>query len=212
MLARALQGLTFGVLVALLGMLAGTVPGVLRLEEDAGLGALFQLRGPRPAPAEVVVVSLDKESSDAFRLPNEPDKWPRTLHADLVDRLAAAGATVIAFDVLFDDPGNPVADQRLGTAIDAAGNVIMTAYLKKSAVGGSQDGRVTVTAEHLVPPIPPVAAVALAVAPFPLPVVPVKVSQFWTYKASAGNLPTLPTVVFQAWMLRQSGGWLDDLR
>jgi adenylate cyclase len=212
MLTRTVQALAFGAAAALLGMLAGTVPGVLRLEENTGLGALFQLRGPRPAPPEVVVVSLDKVSSDAFGLPNEPDKWPRTLHADLVDRLAAAGATVIAFDVLFDDPDEPDDDQRLGAAIGAAGNVVMTAYLDKAEVGGSRDGQVTVTTESLVPPIPAVTASALAVAPFLLPVVPVTVSQFWTYKASAGNLPTLPTVVFQAWMLRQSGGWLDDLR
>ena len=212
MLTRTVQCLLFGVAVAALGILAGSVPAVLRLEENAGLGALFQLRGPRPAPAEVVVVSLDKVSSDALGLPNEPAKWPRTLHADLVDRLAAGGATVIVFDVLFDDPADPAGDVRLGTAIHTAGNVVLTAFLKKSAVGSSRDGGLTVTAERLLPPIPTIADGALAVAPFPLPVVPVKVSQFWTWKASAGNLPTLPTAVFQAWMLRQSGGWLDDLR
>ena len=209
---RLLPGLAAGLLVAVSGMVAGSIPGVLRLEEDIGLGALFHLRGPRPSPPEVVVVSLDKVSSDAFGLPNEPDKWPRTLHADLIDRLAASGARVIAFDVLFDDPDVAGEDRRLGAAIDAAGNVVLAAFLKKSAVGGSRDGRYAVTAERIVPPIPEVAAGALAVAPFPLPKVPLKVSQFWTWKASAGDLPTLPAIVFQAWMLRESGGWFDDLR
>ncbi len=212
MQGRLLPALLLGLLVAVLGILAGTVPAVLRFEENLGLGALFQLRGTRPAPAEVVVVSLDKVSSDAFGLPNEPAKWPRTLHAELIDRLAADGALVIAFDVLFDDPDVAAGDQRLGTAIGNAGNVVLTGFLRKSAVGGTRDGRLMVTTEQLVPPIPVVAAGALAVAPFPLPVVPVKVSQFWTYKDTAGGLPTLPTVIFQAWMLRQSGGWYDDLR
>ena len=212
MQGRLLQGLLFGVAAAVLGMLAGTVPAILRFEENAGLGALFQLRGPRAAPAEVVVVCLDKLSSDVLGLPNEPAKWPRTLHADLIDRLAADGAMVIAFDVLFDDPDEAGGDARLGAALKSARNVVLTAFLKKSAVGSTRDGKVAITAEQVVPPIPPVAAGALAVAPFPLPVVPVKVSQFWTYKDSAGGAPTFPTVIFQSWMLRQSGGWYEDLR
>ncbi len=212
MLNRLLPGLLFGLLVAALGILAGTIPAVLRFEENLGLGALFQLRGPRTAPAEVVVVSLDKVSSDTFGLPNEPAKWPRTLHAELIDRLAAEGAVVIAFDVLFDDPDVAAGDEHLGAAIRNAGNVVLTGFLRKSAVGGTRDGRLVVTTEQLVPPIPAVGAGALAVVPFPLPVVPVKVSQFWTYKDTAGGMPTLPTVIFQTWMLRQSGGWYDDLR
>ena len=209
---RVWQGLLFGVAAAVLGMLAGSFPAVLRFEENVGLSALFQLRGPRPAPAEVVVVSLDKASSDKFGLPNEPAKWPRTLHAELVERLVAEGAMVVAFDVLFDDPDERAGDTRLGAALASAGNVVLTAYLRKSAVGSTRDGSIAVTAEQLVPPIQTIAAGALAVAAFPLPVVPVKVSQFWTYKASAGGIATFPTAIFQTWMLRQSGGWYEDLR
>ena len=63
MQGRLLQGLLFGVAAAVLGMLAGTVPGILRFEENTGLGALFQLRGPRDAPAEVVFsILVDAES------------------------------------------------------------------------------------------------------------------------------------------------------
>lgn len=212
MTGRAPQFVLFGLLATVLGMLAGAVPAVLRLEEDFGLGALFLMRGPRAAPAEVVVISLDKFSSDAFGLPNEPAKWPRTLHAELVDRVTAAGATVIGFDVLFDDPAEPAGDVRLGAALNQAGNAVLAAFLKKTAVGASQDRQILLTAEKLIPPVPSIAAGALAVAPFALPVVPIRVSQFWTFKASAGNLATFPTTVFQAWMLRQPGEWFVDLR
>ncbi len=212
MLSRVRTGLIFGVLVALLGMFAGSVPALIRFEENAGLALLFQLRGARPAPAEVVVVSLDKVSSDAFGLPNEPQKWPRTLHASLVGRLAAEGAALIAFDVVFDDPGDAAADAALAGAVQAAGNVVLAAFLQKSSLGASRDGQVTVTRERLLPLIGPLADNALAVAPFPLPRVPVRVNQYWTFKETAGNLPTLPAVVFQAWMLAQGGGWLSDLR
>jgi adenylate cyclase len=209
---RILKAAWFGLLVALLGAVAGTVPGVLRLEETIGLGALFQLRGPRPAPADVVVVSLDKESSDALGLPNEPRKWPRAMHAALVDRLAADGAAVIAFDMLFDEPYSETDDARLGEAITRAGNVVLTAFLRKSAVAVAPDGRVLMTAEQVVPPLAAIAAGAVAVVPFALPVVPVRVSQFWTFKASAGDVPTLPSATFQAWMLRQDATGYADLR
>jgi adenylate cyclase len=53
----------------------------------------------------------------------------------------------------------------------------------------------------LVPPIPPLAKSALALAPFPLPKIPVKVSQYWTFKTEAGDAPTLPVVVFQIFAL-----------
>jgi adenylate cyclase len=211
MKGRALPFALFGLLTTVFGMLAGAVPAVLRMEEDFGLGSLFLLRGPREAPPEVVVVSLDKRSSDGFGLPNEPAKWPRTLHAELVEKLAAAGAGVIGFDVLFDDPAAPAGDERLGAAFNQAGNVVLAAFLKKTTVGATRDGSAVLTAEQLIPPVPVIAAGALAVAPFTLPVVPVRVSQFWTWKASAGNLATFPTTVFQAWMLQQPGSWLADL-
>jgi adenylate cyclase len=209
---RILKAWPFGLAAAVLGGLLATLPATLRLEENAGLGALFQLRGSRPVPPEVVVVSLDKASSDALGLPNEPRKWPRELHAALIGRLSAAGAAVIAFDMLFDEPDTAAGDARLADAVAAAGNVVLTAFLRKSVVGVARDEQLLVTAEQVVAPLPALAAGALAVAPFPLPVVPVKVSQFWTFKASAGGVPTLPPAVFQAAMLIRSGDWLKDLR
>lgn len=209
---RLLKAGLFGLAVAVLGGLAATLPAMLRLEENAGLGALFELRGARPTPPEVVVVSLDKASSDALGLPNEPRKWPRELHAELIGRLSAAGAAVIAFDMLFDEPDTTAGDAHLADAVAAAGNVVLTAFLRKSVVGMARDQQLLITAEHLVAPLPALAAGALAIAPFPLPVVPVKVSQFWTFKASAGGVPTLPSAVFQAAMLTWPGGWFGDLR
>jgi adenylate cyclase len=48
----------------------------------------------------VRIVAIDDESLE--RLGQWP--WPRTLVAGLVDRLAAAGAAVVAFDVVFAEP------------------------------------------------------------------------------------------------------------
>ena len=68
--------------------------------------ALIQLR-PQPAAPEVVVVDIDERSDGSG-----DDAWSRTKTAALVEQLAAAGAAVAAFDLVFsafcepDVPGN----------------------------------------------------------------------------------------------------------
>jgi adenylate cyclase len=47
------------------------------------------------------------------------------MHADLVDKLWAAGAAVIAFDVQFSEPSTEEEDARLAQSIKAAGNVVL---------------------------------------------------------------------------------------
>jgi adenylate cyclase len=57
--------------------------------------------GPDGAPTSpIVIVNIDEESLD--RIGQWP--WPRTVMADLVDRVAEGGAAAIGFDVLFTEP------------------------------------------------------------------------------------------------------------
>lgn len=61
----------------------------------------YQRLQPRPyAPQPVKIVDIDEES--LRRLGQWP--WPRHLLADIVDRLRAHGAAVVAFDVIFAEP------------------------------------------------------------------------------------------------------------
>ena len=80
---RLVKAILFGLLIGILGLLGGFSQTISRLDENSGLGLLFKLRGQRKAPPDVVVVSIDKESSDELGLPNNPDKWPRSNHARL---------------------------------------------------------------------------------------------------------------------------------
>ncbi len=64
-----------------------------------------------------------------------------------------------------------------------------------------------VSIERLVLPNRLLAESAVAHAPFPLPKVPVRVSQYWTFKTGTGDTPTLPIVAFQVFHL----GLYDDL-
>lgn len=198
---RARKTLLFSLAVGLLGALAALVPPVAALEEDWGLDLLFRLRGPRPAPAEVVVVALDRQSSKALELPMEPRLWPRSVHARLIERLAAARAAVIVFDLIFNEPQSAETDQDLAQAMARAGNVILTQSLVDESVALIDDqGRpaASVEIERTVPPQAIFSQAALAQAPFPLPKVPIKLSRFWSFKPGGGDVPTMPVLAFYA--------------
>ncbi|MEA2468683.1 MAG: adenylate cyclase [Thermoleophilaceae bacterium] len=61
----------------------------------------FSVRGTEKPPGDLVVVGVDSKTFGALRV-----QWPypRRLHAQVIDRLKADGAKVIAFDVEFADP------------------------------------------------------------------------------------------------------------
>src|SRR4029079_15283058 len=89
------------------------------------LGLLFKMGGVRTPPADVAVVSIDHESSEQLHVPDDPDRWPRTLHARLIRKLAAQGAAVTAFSVSFIDPKSAQDDNALIAAVRRAGNVVL---------------------------------------------------------------------------------------
>jgi len=103
-LSRTTKSIILGLITALVGLLIGIFPFGVSLEEETGLSLLFRLRGQRTPPPEVVVVSIDKRSSDALGLKNDPRKWSRALHCELIDRIMDAGAVGIAFDMFFEEP------------------------------------------------------------------------------------------------------------
>lgn len=201
---RHAKALIFGLSVAALGVLIGISPLGRLLEESLALDLLFKLRGPKKPPSEVVLVTIDNTSADSFKLPAKLTKWPRGLHAQLVEVLRKMGAAVIVFDIVFDEPGSPDQDSLFAAAIEKAGNVVLCDALKSdiipiSAAAGANSA--TINAERLVQPIPRFARLAAATAPFLLPKVPVRVNQYWTYKETVEDKATLPVAAFQIYCL-----------
>ena len=109
--------------------------GWLEFYEYKSMDLLMRWRGAAPADSRVVICDIDAESVD--RLGQWP--WPRRTLADLVDRLSAAGARVIAFDVVFAEPdrGGPEQDAALAGAFSRAGNVILGYYFRREAPSGN---------------------------------------------------------------------------
>ena len=98
--------------------------GVLDPLEHDTVDARFRLRGDRPPNKDVVVIAIDEASLD-----QAGSSWPiaRRFHARAIDRLRAAGAKVIAYDVEFTEPGPTEADDvALFDATRRAGNVVLS--------------------------------------------------------------------------------------
>jgi adenylate cyclase len=183
--------------------MASVTPVGMTLEENMGLYILFKLRGDRKAPPEVVVVATESASENQLNLPTNLTKWPRSLHARLIDKLAEENAAVIAFDIFFRESRLPQDDHRFAKSIQRAGNIVLVEELEKKILFDDSGKKIDhVEIEKLVPPLPLLAQPALATAPFPLPKTPVQLNSYWAFKTSAGDTPTLPVVVFQVFALQ----------
>ena len=198
--SRLLKAAILGVVVGFFGLLISPFPFAMNLEDDTGLGLLFKLRGVREPPADVVVVSIDKQSSDKLDLNNNPDKWPRSLHAQLTENLTREGARVVAFDVHFIEPKNAEDDNFFAQALLKSDNVILCEPLVTRELPTTENGQAVAGFHNIVKIVKPFALLAdsaLATAPFTLPRIPFKVNRFWTFQTDAGDSPTVPVVAFQ---------------
>jgi adenylate cyclase len=94
----------------------------------------------------VVMVYMDESSYEKLGQSwNAP--WDRSLHAKLINRLTAAGARAIVFDITFTDPipGNPAGDEAMANAAKQSGRVIVAVDDVMSAATG-------VRAKNIKPP------------------------------------------------------------
>ncbi len=192
--------------IGLLGIFGSLLPVLSVAEDNLGLHLLYWWRGPEKPHADVVVVAIDRESAKAFDLPAAAHKWPRRLHARLLNRLTANGVAVVAFDLIFHDPQRYSDDQALGAAIAEAGNVILTQPIDRQTMPlvdstGTRGTRVNI--EKMVSAIPSIADAALDQAPFPLPKIPVKLNQFWRFSPGSGDVPTLPVVAMHVYAMAE---------
>lgn len=84
--------------------------------------SLFAIRGEQPGPDNIVVVAIDEPSFAALGL---QWPWPRAIHADLIDRVLADGATAVALDIVFAEPSDPEQDAALGEAVKGRKQVVL---------------------------------------------------------------------------------------
>jgi CHASE2 domain-containing sensor protein len=122
----ATRGRVFALAVAAVAAASLTaladLTGALDAFERATMTTRFELRHV-PRPSNIVIVKIDDESFGELQ-----QQWPfpRSLHARVIDRLHAAGAREIVYDVQFTEPSSaPEQDLALYDAIGAAGGATL---------------------------------------------------------------------------------------
>ncbi len=155
-----LGGLGAGLSSGLVLIAFSYLPAGIALELRT-LDLLFLLRGPLAPPESVVIVGIDEESPPVpyLRWP-----WPRRYHARLLDTLRVAGARVVAFDLIFDQPSTTADDLAFERALTRAGNVVLAGDLAFRETQQVQEA-------HTLEPLPRFAAAA-AIGMVPIPADP----------------------------------------
>ena len=197
--------------IGLLGALGGMTHLLSDAEESLGLTTLYRLRGAADSPSAVVVVGIDNASAGALGLPPAPDKWPRRLHARLLEALSARKAKVVAFDMIFHEAQDRRDDLAFAAAMRDAGNVVLTQSIARQDMPVADDGGnriASLNLERLFSAEPALAEAAAGQAPFPLPKVPVQLNQFWCFRAASGDVPTLPVVALHVYAHAVFGDFL----
>ena len=100
--------------------------GVLRPLDDALANLRFSVL-QRPPTGEVVFLEIDAASLKKVGV----WPWPRTVHAQIVDRLMAFGAASVVYDVDFSSASTPEADAAFAGALSRAGGYVSLAALKE---------------------------------------------------------------------------------
>ncbi len=188
----------------LIGVILVISPLGYYIEETIGLHFLFKARGFKRAPPGVVIVTMNRDSIENLNLEQDSAQWPRSLHAGMIKNLLIEGASLIVFDIVFNETRLLEDDNLLINTVSNTSNIILCEEIiteRLPLINNNSEEIGHIYIEKLIPPIPPLEKSALAVGPFPLPKVPVKVSQFWTFKRIAKDIPTLPVVAFQAYAL-----------
>lgn len=115
-------------LLAIAGVLAATIAGTASLSglfdglERDSLSARFSLNHPK-RPTDIAIVAIDDRSFGELNL-----RWPfpRSLHGRVIERLHAAGAKQVVYDVQFTEQTTPTEDGALYNAIGDAGGAVLT--------------------------------------------------------------------------------------
>jgi adenylate cyclase len=141
--------LGLGVLVTLLGLILFRFSGIGAIDSRAGFAFLqsieqssldlrFEMRGARPHDDRIVIVSIDEQTLqkiDSFPL-------PRKNYAELINKLNAGGARVIAFDVTFPTPesnSGVEALRKLQTELGASASPALRKQIQDLELASDQD-------------------------------------------------------------------------
>lgn len=167
----------------------------LTVEQKTGLRWLFHWRGPVTPPSDVVIVALNSAAGENLALPRQTSAWPRTIYAELLNRLNDAGARLVVMDIAFREARGEAEDTALEQALAGMPRrVVLFKYLRRHQL---DTGAGLADIEEEMPPLPRFARHAAAVGSFVLPKYPAEVSRAYLFTdLSRGPEPTQPLQAF----------------
>jgi adenylate cyclase len=122
-LRRTLLLLAAGAAAAAIG-LAARETGVLREVELTTVDARFAIRGTQDPPEDVVLVGVDSQTLNDLDV--QPP-LPRSMHAEVIDRLREAGARAVVYDFVFAEPTETEEDNALILATRRTPRLVLAA-------------------------------------------------------------------------------------
>jgi adenylate cyclase len=132
-LYRLLIGLVIGSSAALC-VASLYLSGVLTSVEDKTGDARFRLFADRRHDQRIVIIAVDEDSINFYREYLGTWPWPREVFGALIDYLAAGGARLVAFDMLFSEPDldDPGSDALLARSAATFGRVVTSMVFSPS--------------------------------------------------------------------------------
>lgn len=121
-------GLAIGIVATTLMILLFEL-GYFDFLEQKSIDWRFQLRGEIQADSDIVLVTIDEPSFSAlgYQWP-----WPRTLFAQLIDRLSSEGVKTIGIDIIMSEGFPDGQDEVLAHSSRLAGNVVFPSKFEET--------------------------------------------------------------------------------
>ena len=171
---------------------------------------LFQVRGARAAPEQIVLIAVDTASARSLGLPEDFSSWPRGIYARLLRETTRAGARAVALNVYFSGARDPGGDAALASAIADAGNVVLSSRVAREMRALDANAS-RVTMDRVEPPWPEFADAAAQTAPFVLPKSPQWADRFWSQHPVMDRVLSLPATTLLVYAGPALTPWLERL-
>jgi adenylate cyclase len=121
-----LRSTILAIITAILGL---SIDFLTDFESAQGLGILFNARGMRPPPSEVVIIAMDEKTEERFGIGQNLDLL-RSFHGQLIMELHKQHAAFVVFDLQFT-ASHPDHDPSIAEAMRQAGNVLLADCVQK---------------------------------------------------------------------------------
>jgi adenylate cyclase len=130
--------LALAMLVALLAAADFLAFDITRIIDQRGGDVLLALNAERrPESDKVVIIDIDQKSLEEMNDDAGSWPWPRSVHGELIEQIAAQQPEAIAFDILFNEPDTfrPEHDAAFAEAVAAHPNVWLAMTLNANGTG-----------------------------------------------------------------------------